>query len=185
MGWYVYHLIDPRSNAVFYVGKGKGDRADHHLREARQGSGHPKCDVIRSIWSDGLEVSKYVVRRFHCEQEAYSFEAAEIARIGIQNLTNIAPGGGAPRRRVARSAEELTRDVAAALLNNVAHVLRIKAKNLKFTEPWQSFVDESMPRVVKSVFDRFGAQYVAAELAKYGVKAEFEYQNGAPVQVQT
>ena len=31
--YYVYGLIDPKTKEPFYVGKGKGDRALHHLSE--------------------------------------------------------------------------------------------------------------------------------------------------------
>ncbi|MCF6276650.1 MAG: GIY-YIG nuclease family protein [Candidatus Magasanikbacteria bacterium] len=29
--YYVYFLIDPKNNKVFYVGKGKGNRINHHF----------------------------------------------------------------------------------------------------------------------------------------------------------
>jgi hypothetical protein len=31
LGYYVYLLIDPRNDKVFYVGKGKGNRVNQHL----------------------------------------------------------------------------------------------------------------------------------------------------------
>ena len=36
MSYYVYELIDPRDDRVFYVGKGKKGRIDQHEAEARK-----------------------------------------------------------------------------------------------------------------------------------------------------
>ena len=34
--FYVYELIDPRTNSVFYIGKGKGKRVFQHLNEKQK-----------------------------------------------------------------------------------------------------------------------------------------------------
>ena len=49
---YVYLYIDPASGDVFYVGKGKGNRAFDHLDD-RSESG--KCDRIKAIRKTGCE----------------------------------------------------------------------------------------------------------------------------------
>ncbi len=40
--WYVYELVDPRDQAVFYVGKGAGKRVDAHgmFEKTQQNQGH-------------------------------------------------------------------------------------------------------------------------------------------------
>lgn len=91
--YYVYQLIDPRSNKPFYIGKGKGQRLDAHEKEAAKGAVHPKCEVIRDIQSAGLVVGKEIVKRFANEDAAYKYEARLIKRIGLENLTNLAHGG--------------------------------------------------------------------------------------------
>lgn len=93
--FYVYHLIDPRNNKVFYVGKGKGDRVLQHERDARRlrFANSEKEQIIHEIWGEGLSVKRRIVKRFSNEQKAYHFEFQEIKRIGIENLTNIAKGG--------------------------------------------------------------------------------------------
>lgn len=53
--WYVYELVDPRDQAVFYVGKGAGKRVDAHEAEA---ASKPqvcsrKLNRIRDIWESG------------------------------------------------------------------------------------------------------------------------------------
>ena len=91
--YYVYELIDPRTNLPFYVGKGKGKRIDQHEKEAKKGVEHPKCDVINDIKANGLQVGKRIVAWFNQEHDAYNFEEKHINDIGLDNLTNIVKGG--------------------------------------------------------------------------------------------
>lgn len=95
-GFYVYHLIDPRDGAVFYVGKGSGERISDHEYEAKRGHIHPKSSRIREIIDAGLVVRKAFIREFTSEYAAYRLEKSEIRRIGLKNLTNLAPGGRDP-----------------------------------------------------------------------------------------
>jgi hypothetical protein len=65
LGWYVYALRDPRHQTVFYVGKGKGNRAYQHARHAGAGGGtllDDKRGRIRAIHAAGLQVIVEVVR---------------------------------------------------------------------------------------------------------------------------
>lgn len=91
--YYLYHLIDPRDGRTFYVGKGKGNRVHHHEMEAAKGRVSRKCDTIREIVASGHAVAKRIVARFEDEALAYFAEKIEIAAIGLQNLTNVVPGG--------------------------------------------------------------------------------------------
>ncbi len=95
--WYVYHLIDPRCGAVFYVGKGKGKRMYQHEADARNGrvSNLAKTERINSILKDGKCVEYFVVGRFNDESEAYAVEKEQI--FAFDDLTNIALGGGSVR----------------------------------------------------------------------------------------
>ena len=93
MKYYVYELIDPRSDAIFYVGKGKGKRANDHVRQAKSGFESEKCNLIREILAENLTVKVNIVSRFKCEFAAYAFEAQHIEFLGLENLTNIAFGG--------------------------------------------------------------------------------------------
>lgn len=92
--FYVYHLIDPRDGSVFYVGKGKGDRINHHERDARNGVlGNPEKEFkISDIVSAGLKIEKKKIKFFSDENDAYNYETLEIERLGIENLTNMAKG---------------------------------------------------------------------------------------------
>lgn len=94
MKYFVYDLIDPRSDVTFYVGKGKGNRPKHHVKDAMSGVQSRKCDLIREIMQGGLQVRIAIVKRFSCEAKAYEFEIDRIAEFGLKNLTNVMPGGG-------------------------------------------------------------------------------------------
>lgn len=95
--YYVYELIDPRDETVFYVGKGCRGRIDQHEQEARKGRQSRKCDVIRAIEACGLKITKSRVSFHADEQDAYDAEADLIEHYGLVNLTNVIPGGGAGR----------------------------------------------------------------------------------------
>lgn len=92
--YYVYHLIDPRTGDVFYVGKGKDGRAKDHQREAKKPKAtySAKEQRIREVLRAGYEVKIDKVMLFDCEAEALRFEREEIERIGKDNLTNVLKG---------------------------------------------------------------------------------------------
>jgi len=91
--FYVYKLIDPRNKQPFYIGKGQGQRLHHHEQEARRGKKSRKCNLIREIWEQQLEIQKEIVKEFDDEIAAYNYEADLINLIGLKNLTNEIPGG--------------------------------------------------------------------------------------------
>jgi hypothetical protein len=124
--YYVYALIDPRDGSTFYVGKGKGNRIDAHELEASKGKPGEKCDRIRNIISDGCCVEKTILRRFALEQDAYDYERDFIDQIGLENLTNIIPGGGSVRGKSlrARSSSEWTIDLVRKVLTLYPEITR-------------------------------------------------------------
>jgi hypothetical protein len=91
--WYVYELINPINGNVFYVGKGTGNRIDHHEREAAKGVCSKKCNKINYIIKRGHKITKQKVALFWDEQAAYDHETDLIAQYGLSNLTNIMAGG--------------------------------------------------------------------------------------------
>ena len=86
-GFYVYALIDPRNEKVFYIGKGTGNRVFSHEIE----SGKPresekkKIQQIREIENSGYSVKRLIVNWGLSENEAFVAEATLI------NLLNRMP----------------------------------------------------------------------------------------------
>jgi hypothetical protein len=92
--FYVYELSDPRTGVTFYVGKGCGNRAHHHVAEVRCGrvkNAH-KHKVISDIIAAGLSPVVTIISERLNEQEAFSLERDRIRFYGFRQLTNIQPG---------------------------------------------------------------------------------------------
>jgi len=103
--WYVYALRDPRDRTVFYVGKGVGNRAYQHARDAGVGGGtilDDKRGRIRQIHGAGLEVIVEIVRhQLEDEKAAYEVEAAVIdalTHVESSDLKNKVRGHGHSER---------------------------------------------------------------------------------------
>ena len=168
-GFYVYELIDPRTGAVFYVGKGVRGRIDQHERDARAGVESRKCDVIRAIEADGLRIVKKRVRSFADEQEAYDFEAEHIDTIGLENLTNVVAGGGAARTATPISKDRDDAEGIADLAN------RTKGFTVPGVYVLHKFMDfapiyEAVHRKAAEIIDRRGADWFERVTRKYGVR---------------
>ena len=89
LGYYVYLLIDPETDAVFYVGKGIGNRIFAHLNFAIVSPKETdKLDRIRAIHQKGLQVKHLIHRHGLTEKEAFEVEASLIDFIGLEDLTN-------------------------------------------------------------------------------------------------
>ena len=93
LGYYVYFLIDPEIDKIFYVGKGMGNRIFAHLNQAISSPlVSDKLDKIRSIQEKGLQVKHIIHRHGLTEKEAFEIEASLIDFIGLEGLTNIVSG---------------------------------------------------------------------------------------------
>jgi hypothetical protein len=117
MKYYVYGLLDPRTEEVFYIGKGKGARIAAHVREAAEdGNNAPKHRRIREIEASGQRVRQiFLARDLEQEGEAFAIEALMIYEakchgvvLGIQsNLTNLISGQHTERYRPWSSPHEV------------------------------------------------------------------------------
>ena len=95
--YYVYGLIDPRDNNVFYIGKGTGNRVFDHESQSQKSPNSQilKLSTIKEIKDAGLEVKKIIISSNLTESEAFAAEAALINAFNYMfsnKLTNIASG---------------------------------------------------------------------------------------------
>lgn len=93
--YYVYALVDPRTDDPFYIGKGKDKRYAHHEAEWRRGhrtGNRAKLERIGEIFEAGLKIEVRMIAENLAEEEAYRLESAHIAALK-DTLTNAAPGG--------------------------------------------------------------------------------------------
>ena len=97
--FYVYGLIDPRENTIFYIGKGKGKRMFQHLTEKEEvNSNTEKLKIIQEIKYAGLEVDFLIIGENLTEESSLLLERMLVFRFGRRifdegNLVNIVPGG--------------------------------------------------------------------------------------------
>lgn len=96
--FYVYVLIDPRDDQPFYVGKGKGNRLYHHLKESQLKKKSHKNNKIIQIHASGYGVTIKKVKENLTEKEAIDLERQLIAKYGRRDnqtgiLTNNTDGG--------------------------------------------------------------------------------------------
>ena len=98
--YYVYTLLDPRDNRIFYVGKGKGNRIFAHLFGSIENPEESdKINTIREIISSGKSVKHFILRHgIEDEKTAYEIESAIIDLLTFQDyiylskITNLASG---------------------------------------------------------------------------------------------
>ena len=99
LGYYVYLLLDPDTNQVFYVGKGVANRIFEHLYEAAENPDeYDKLAVIRDIQRRGKDVQCIFHRHGLSEKEAFEVESSLIDFIGLANITNRVHGHHADDR---------------------------------------------------------------------------------------
>ena len=133
--YYVYGLMDPRTNQFFYIGKGTGNRVFEHERAclSNPNDDELKLKTIAEIKSLGLCVKKIILHSNLKEHEAFAAEAALINAfnyIGATALTNRVLGHHASE---ALSVEEFERQYGAEELtaNDIRHrILVIKINQL-------------------------------------------------------
>jgi uncharacterized protein len=140
--YYVYVLVDPTDESVFYVGKGSKQRLLAHGRQADltgdTSSRASKVGRIRAIREAGSEPRVDVVRHGLNESQAYQVEAALIDC--LDRLTNAAGGHGVEQGRKPL-AEYVTRYGAPAVGADAPPVVLIRVGR------WRDMVEEMEPGV--------------------------------------
>jgi hypothetical protein len=93
--YYVYILIDPRNNEVFYIGKGCGSRVLSHEIDAEKNDNSNKLKRINDIKASGNNVIKTIFSQHLSEEQAFDDEAKLINfyKMNFPNqITNIQGG---------------------------------------------------------------------------------------------
>jgi hypothetical protein len=86
LGFYVYVYVNPLNGRVFYVGKGKGQRALSHLQDTKTSR---KTATLAEIRRQGKEPEiEILAHGLKTAEAALRVEAAAIDLVGLPTLTN-------------------------------------------------------------------------------------------------
>lgn len=90
--YYVYFLINPVTDKIFYVGKGIRNRMYLHEKQVRRGvvDNPSKCKEIQKIISNGFSVRTECFAVCSNEKEAYEVESLLINLFSATGISNIA-----------------------------------------------------------------------------------------------
>jgi len=94
--YYVYELIDPRDNKIFYVGKGHGKRMYIHyklaLKSRKSNLNQKLYEKLKELIKENYKPIYKKIFETYNEKEAYRIEKSKIKKIGLRNLCNITCG---------------------------------------------------------------------------------------------
>lgn len=86
--FYVYVLVDPRDNKIFYIGKGHANRVFSHINEEIINPKEPeRLVIIRAIKNSGQKVKYFIVRHGLEENEAFLLESVLIDFLTFKDFT--------------------------------------------------------------------------------------------------
>ena len=109
LGWYVYRLVDPRTEKTFYVGKGQGNRIFDHTKGLLKRQDDDilslKLDTIRSIQNSGEKV-QHIVHRHGIDDQKTAYMVEAVLIDAYPDLANLA-GGHGNTQLGCRSAEDI------------------------------------------------------------------------------
>lgn len=110
LGFYVYGLVDPRDNRIFYVGKASANnRAFDHFKASKKET--KKSKLISEIRAEKHQPEVEILRYGLESQEiAFEVEAAIIDAFGLENLTNHIRGHGIEKGRISAKKAQLLYD---------------------------------------------------------------------------
>lgn len=86
---YVYALVDPRTDKIFYIGKGADDRVFDHCNFAiKEDAESLKLNLIREIIAEGQKVRHYILRHKLTNDEAFIVESVLIDLLSYPEFNN-------------------------------------------------------------------------------------------------
>ena len=95
---YVYALVDPETEEIFYIGRGKGNRGLSHLRK-NDNDESEKRKTIAGIRARGQKPRLDIIRYGLDSKSVIEVEAAIIDSLGLGNITNEIRGFDTSRGR--------------------------------------------------------------------------------------
>jgi hypothetical protein len=125
LGSYVYLYIDPTNNEIFYVGKGKNNRAFSHLNDESETE---KVERIKQIRSQDSEPEIEILVHGLDDTTARRVESAVIDLIGKEKLTNSVAGwkSGIYGRMTLKQVTQLLGNREVAAITEPAILISVK-----------------------------------------------------------
>ena len=89
LDYYVYALVDPRTDKIFYIGKGCGNRVFDHCNFAiKEDAESLKLNLIREIIAEGHKIKHYILRHKLSEKESFLVESVLIDLLTYPEFNN-------------------------------------------------------------------------------------------------
>lgn len=138
LGYYVYALVNPITDKVFYIGKGIENRVFAHKLEVLENKseiGSLKKIEINDILESNLDVKHVIIRHGLTEKEAFLLEATliEYHNFSQNKLTNEVSGHNSGFYGI-KTSDELIRQYNAPKLEQLIHKVVIININRQYTK---------------------------------------------------
>lgn len=138
LGYYVYALVNPITDKVFYIGKGIENRVFAHKLEVLENKseiGSLKKIEINAILENNLDVKHVIIRHGLTEKEAFLLEATliEYHNFSQNKLTNEVSGHNSGFYGI-KTSDELIRQYNAPKLEQLIHKVVIININRQYTK---------------------------------------------------
>ena len=85
--YYVYHIINPITDRIFYIGKGTGNRCRQHLTDKKEYTHNKRLNgYIRNLMENNTQPIIIKIAENIAEDDAYELEEAEIKKYGRKGI---------------------------------------------------------------------------------------------------